>query len=159
VSKAHHDASRPRDRARRGIGAAAQCGTFLLEALVGALIFAVAALAIAGFQARAVRHLNDAQFRSEARQVALATLAQMQAADAASLYAEFDMRAAGNGYRALVAAAKRLPGADDARLPPELLITPGPSAGSRNAAIAVRWQVPGDNAIHRYAAAAVVGGR
>jgi len=159
VSIVDHDASGSRLRTSRRAGATAQCGAFLLEALVGALIFAVAALAIAGFQARAVRHLNDAQFRSEARQVALATLAQMQAADAASLYAEFDMRAAGSGYRALVAAAKRLPGVDDTRLPPELLVTPGPSAGSRNAAIAVRWQLPGEGTVHRYAAAAVVGGR
>jgi hypothetical protein len=83
----------------------------------------------------------------------------MQAAGGATLYADFDMRAAGAGYRALVAAARLLPGVDDTRIPPELLVTPGPSNTSRVAAVTVQWQLPGDSAIHRYATSAVVGGR
>jgi hypothetical protein len=131
----------------------------LLEALVAALIFAFAALAIAGFQARAARHLHDANFRGEAAQLAHAALARMQAADHTTLYAEFDMRAAGPGYRALVAQARRLPGVDDTQVQPELLVTPGPSSTSRVAAVAVQWRLPGDPVVHRYATSAVVGGR
>lgn len=134
-------------------------GAIMLEALAAALIFALAAVAIAGFHARAARHLNDAHFRVEARHLAHAALARMQAADSATLYAEFDMRAGGAGYRALLAQARRLPGVTGERLRPELLVTVGPSDASRTAAVAVLWQLPGDAAPHRYSASAAVGGR
>ncbi|HET9046618.1 MAG TPA: hypothetical protein VFO33_06650 [Casimicrobiaceae bacterium] len=131
----------------------------MLEALMAALIFALAALAVLGFQARAERALSDAHSRVEARHLAHAALARMQAADNSTLYAEFDMRAGGAGYRSLVAQAQRLPGASAGRYLPEVLITDGPSLASRNAAITIQWLLPGDGAPHRYAVAAVVGGR
>ncbi|MET0916850.1 MAG: hypothetical protein ABWY07_00280, partial [Burkholderiales bacterium] len=112
-------------------GTAHSRGAMMLEALVAALIFALAAIAIVGFQARAARHLDDAHFRVEARHLVHTALARMQAADNATLYAEFDMRAGGAGYRALVAQAQRLPGVTAARYAPEVLVTPGPSATSR----------------------------
>ena len=131
----------------------------MLEALMAALIFALAALAVLGFQARAARALSDAHLRVEARHLAHATLARMQAADNSTLYAEFDMRAGGAGYRTLVAQAQRLPGVSASRYPPEVLITDGPSSASRNAAVSVQWLLPGDAAPHRYAVSAAVGGR
>ena len=131
----------------------------MLEALVAALIFALAAIAIVGFQARAARHLNDAHFRVEARHIVHSALARMQAADNATLYAEFDMRAAGAGYRALVAQAQRLPGVTAVRYAPEVLVTAGPSGTSRMAEVTVQWRLPGDAAPHRYSASAAVGGR
>ena len=42
-------------------------GAVMLEALVGAVVFALAALAIVGFQARAAQALHHAQFRGEAQ--------------------------------------------------------------------------------------------
>lgn len=134
-------------------------GAMMLEALVAALIFALAAIAIVGFQARAARLLNDAHFRVEARHLVHSALARMQASDNATLYAEFDMRVGGAGYRALVAQAQRLPGVTAARYAPEVLVTPGPSATSRMAAVTVQWLLPGDAAPHRYSASAAVGGR
>jgi hypothetical protein len=134
-------------------------GAMMLEALAAALIFALAAIAIVGFQARAARHLNDAQFRVEASHLVHAALARMQVADSATLYAEFDMRAGGAGYRALVAQAQRLPGVTAVRYAPEVLVTAGPSATSRTAAVAVQWLLPGDAVPHRYSASAAVGGR
>ena len=134
-------------------------GAMMLEALVAALIFALAALAIIGFQARAARHLNDAHFRVEARHMVHSALARMQAADSATLYAEFDMRAGGAGYRALVAQAQRLPGVTAVRYAPEVLVTAGPSVTSRMAEVTVQWLLPGDAAPHRYSASAAVGGR
>ena len=131
----------------------------MLEALAAALIFALAAIAIVGFQVRAARHLNDLHFRAEARHLAHATLARMLAADSATLYAEFDMRAGGAGYRALVSEAERLPGVTAGRHAPEVLITAGPSATSRIAAVTVQWRLPGDATPHRYSASAAVGGR
>ena len=132
----------------------------MLEALVGAVVFALAALAIAGFlNARAAQALHHAHFRGEAQQLAHAVLARMQTADNATLYADFDMRAGGTGYRAFAVQAQRLPGVDDTHLSPELLVTAGPSSTSRVAAIAVQWRLPGDTAAHRYATTAVVGGR
>jgi hypothetical protein len=131
----------------------------MLEALAAALIFALAAIAIVGFQARAARHLNDAHFRVEARHVVHAALARMQAADNATLYAEFDMRAGGAGYRSLLAQAQRLPGVTATRYAPEVLVTAGPSTTSRTAAVTVQWLLPGDTAPHRYSASAAVGGR
>jgi hypothetical protein len=134
-------------------------GAMLLEALAAALLFALAAIAIVGFQARAARHLNDAHFRVEARHLVHAALARMHAANSATLYAEFDMRAGGTGYRALVAQAQRLPGVTAARYAPEVLVTPGPSATSRTASVTVQWLLPGDAAPHRYTASGAVGGR
>jgi hypothetical protein len=134
-------------------------GAVMMEALAAALIFALAAIAIVGFQARAARLLNDAHFRVEARHLAHSTLARMQAADNATLYAEFDVRAGGAGYRALAAQAQRLPGVGATSNAPQVLITPGPSATSRTAAVTVQWLFPGDTSPHRYSASAVVGGR
>jgi len=100
-------------------------GAVMMEALAAALIFALAAIAIVGFQARATRLLNDAHFRVEARHLAHSALARMQAADNATLYAEFDMRAGGAGYRAVAAQAQRLPGVGATSNAPQVLITPG----------------------------------
>jgi hypothetical protein len=152
------------DRARRLCAAPRRArnrtrGAMMLEALVAAVVFAFAALAIAGFQARASRLLNDAHFRVEAQHLAHAALARMLAADSVTLYAEFDMRAGGAGYRALAAQAMRLPGVTASRYAPEVLITPGPSATSRTAAVTLIWKLPGDADPHRYTAIAAVGGR
>ena len=134
-------------------------GALMLEALVGALVFAVAAIAIVGFQARAARTLGDAQFRVEAQQLAHAALGRMQSADNATLYEQFDMRAGGAGYRGVVVQAARLPGVSASRNAPRVLIRDGPSSVSRTASVAVQWQMPGDPDVHLYAATGVVGGR
>jgi type IV pilus assembly protein PilV len=135
-----------------------QSGGFLLEALIATLIFAFGALAIANLHARAARHVNDAQFRAEAIQLVDATLGQMRAADSATLYASFDRRAGGVGYRALLDRAKQLPGVDDASNMPDVRVADGPSTTSRRVDITVFWQLPGDASVHRHSASTVVTG-
>jgi type IV pilus assembly protein PilV len=156
------------DRVHRGTGRESpgrptldigQAGGFLLEALIATLIFAFGALAIANLHARAARHVNDAQFRAEAIQLVEATLGQMRAADAATLYANFDSRAGGAGYRALLEKAKQLPGVDDSSNAPEVNVSDGPSMTSRRVDITVFWRLPGDASVHRHGASAVAMGR
>ena len=56
-------------------------GAVLLEALVGAVVFALAALAIVAFQARATQALHHAHFRGEAQQLARVTIASRSQED------------------------------------------------------------------------------
>ena len=131
----------------------------MLEALVAALIFALAAIAVVGFQARAARQLNDTHFRVEARHMVHSALARMSNSAYNVALSAACMRAAGAGYRALVAQALRLPGVTAVRYAPEVLVTAGPSGTSRMAEVTVQWLLPGDAAPHRYSASAAVGGR
>jgi type IV pilus assembly protein PilV len=135
-----------------------QRGSFLLEALIAALIFSFGSLAMVGLQARAVRHANDAQYRGEAAQLAQAAIAEMGATDVATLAARFDARSGGAGYAALLDRAKKLPGVSAAQNSPAVLVGPGPSSDSREITVVVYWAAPGDPRTHRYGATAVVGG-
>ena len=152
----------PRRRAARTASRAkrkgATTGAFLLEALIATLIFAFGALAIASLHARAARHLNDAQFRAEAIALVEAAIGQMRAADPATLYATFDARAEGTGYRALLERAKRLPGVGDALNAPDVRVSDGPSASSRRIDVTVFWQLAGDASAHRHGATAAIAG-
>jgi len=105
-------------RARPGL----QRGTFLLEALIAALVFSFGSLAMVGLQARAVRHANDAQYRGEAAQLAQAVLAEMGATDVATLATRFDARSGGAGYTALLDRAKNLPGVSATQNSPDILV-------------------------------------
>ena len=137
---------------------AQQRGTFLLEALIAFLIFAFGAAAVVGLQARAIRHVNDAHYRGVALHVAQSAIGRMQAANPATLHAEFDMSGGGAGYLAVVEQARTLPGVSATRLAPDVHVTAGPSADSRKVVVAVLWQLPGDTLVHRYDASAVIGG-
>ena len=148
----------PNVKARRPVRSRRGSGAFLLEALVATLVFAFGALAVAGWQARAVRHVNAAQFRGEAVHLVDAALGQIRAADAATLHANFDTRAAGPGYRALLERAKRLPGVTDSSNTPDVRVDDGPSLSSRRVDITLFWQLPGDASVHRHSATAVVAG-
>ena len=134
-------------------------GGFLLEALVALLIFSFGLLAMAGLQTRAARHVNEAQYREEAIDLVHATFATMRAMDPASIAARFDAAANGEGWRALMSGAKRLPGVTDGVNVPTLTISDGPSAGSRRISLSVFWQAPGDSTPHAYEATTVVGAR
>ena len=58
-----------------------QSGAFLLEALVGVLIFAFGILGLVGLQAAAIRNTNDLQYRGEAIQIASAAMGRMWTMD------------------------------------------------------------------------------
>ncbi len=132
----HHFPSRP-------------CGAFLLEALVGMLVFAIAAAAVIAFVASAVRAGTNADLRSVATGLAATTLARMATDDFATLADRYDASHGGTGYRALVTRARQLPGVTATRNLPELSITDGPSAASRRVDVVVSWQPPGASRPHR----------
>lgn len=145
-------------RTRRTALSSRERGAFLLEALVALLIFAFGALAVTGLHERAVRHVNDAQFRAEAVQLAHAAIGHMRASASPALFANFDSRAAGTGYAWIVDQAKRLPGVDDGINLPSVTISDGPATGSRNVAVTIFWRHPGETSVHRHDAVAVVYG-
>jgi type IV pilus assembly protein PilV len=135
-------------------------GAFLLEALIGVLIFAFGILGLVGLQAVALRNTNDLQYRGEAVQIANAYIGRMWTANRATLTTVFagDAGAGGDGYTALVEQAARLPGvAGNDALAPTVVIVNGPSVGSRLATVTVRWQLPGEATPHQYVGASMVG--
>ena len=81
---------RPFPFASRRTVARGQSGAFLLEALVGVLIFAFGILGLVGLQAVALRNTNDLQYRGEAIQIANADIGRMWTMNRADL--EGDVR-------------------------------------------------------------------
>lgn len=140
--------------------ARAQSGAFLLEALIGILIFAFGILGLVGLQATAIRNTNDLQYRGEAIQIANAAMGRMWTMDRTKLKAfyEGDAGTGGDGYMALVEAAERLPGVqgNDA-LAPTVVVADGPSTTSNLVTVTIRWQLPGETTAHQYVGAVMVG--
>ena len=122
------------------------------------LVFAFGAIAIVSLQGRAVRDVNDAQFRAEAIQLVEALIAEMRASSQATLYAMFDSREDGAGYRAFLDRASRLPGVAVQSNAPDVRVGDGPSAGSRRVDVTVFWRAPGEPTAHRHSASAVLKG-
>ena len=136
---------------------AQQRGGFLLEALVGILIFSFGILGLVGLQANAIRHVNDAQYRGEAVYLASTIVGRMWTDNLAQLEANYDTDLGGPGYLALKELVKTLPGATIAGNEPDIQIVPGPSANSAVATVTIFWQLPGEAQPHNYSTTAVVG--
>lgn len=137
-----------------------QSGAFLLEALVGVMIFAFGILGLVGLQAQAIRNTNDLQYRGEAIQIANAAIGRMWTMDRTKLEAfyEGDAGTGGDGYVALVEAAERLPGVKDVdALAPTVVVEAGPSTTSNLVTVTIRWQLPGEATPHQYVGAVMVG--
>jgi len=144
----------------RGAPRSAQSGAFLLEALIGVLIFAFGILGLVGLQAVAIRNTNDLQYRGEAIVIANGAMGRAWTMDKTKISAFYtgDKGSGGDGYMALVEAASRLPGvAADDNLKPTVVVDPGPSADSSLMTVTVRWQLPGDPTPHQYVGAVMVG--
>src|SRR5665811_2244945 len=75
-----------------------QEGAFLLEALIGILIFSLGILGIVGLQAQAIRSTNDAEYRAEAVYLANSLVSQMWADDRNTLKAKYDSVVNGPKY-------------------------------------------------------------
>ncbi len=104
--------------------AAAQRGSFLLEALVSVLIVALGILGLIGLQARAIQNVDDAQYRGEAAYVANALLGQMWLYDRTKLIADFDSSAGGPAYTEFKTwVGQRLPGANIPANAPVVTVT------------------------------------
>jgi type IV pilus assembly protein PilV len=153
-----------------------QHGGFLLEALVGILIFTLGVLGLFALQARAIGYSSDAQYRGEAAYLSNAYLSKMWAMPRGSLTALFD-DAGEAEYDAFAARiADRLPGASLIPNNPTVVITqPGSAAGIANVAgsgmaltdnstlvtITIQWMQPstieGESVTHRYEISSILG--
>jgi type IV pilus assembly protein PilV len=137
-----------------------QTGAFLLEALIGILIFSLGILGIVGLQARAIRFTNDAELRAEAMYLANSLISQMWTDNRALLKPKYDWTLGGAGYTAFKAkVTTSLPGATD-----PVVIVDGPpplpqanSATSNVVQVQVFWQLPGDPVPHNYTTTGVIG--
>ena len=68
---------------------AAQRGAYLLEALIGILIFSFGILGIVGLQAQAIRFTNDSEYRAEAVYLANSLISQMWTENPAQLQTKY----------------------------------------------------------------------
>lgn len=137
-----------------------QSGAFLLEALIGVLIFAFGILGLVGLQAVAIRNTNDLQYRGEAIQIASAAMGRMWTMERTKLktFYEGDDGTGGDGYMALVEAAERLPGVKGVdAMAPTVVVADGPSSTSNLVTVTMRWQLPGEATPHQYVSAVMVG--
>jgi type IV pilus assembly protein PilV len=140
----------------------AQQGAFLLEALIGILIFSLGILGIVGLQAQAIRFTNDAEFRAEAMYLANSLISQMWTDDRALLKNKYDSVIGGAGYAAFKTKVNtQLAGAT---IPDPVVIVDGPaplpqanSVSSNVVQVQVFWQLPGDPIIHNYTTTGVIG--
>jgi type IV pilus assembly protein PilV len=142
-----------------------QRGAFLLEALIGILIFSLGVLGIVGLQARAIRFTNDAEFRAEAMYLANSLISQMWTDDRALLKTKYDSTVVGAaGYTAFKAKVHTaLAGATI--LPEPIVNVDGPllpqanSATSNVVQVQIFWQMPGDpvSLTHNYSTTGVIG--
>ena len=139
-----------------------QRGAFLLEALIGILIFSLGILGIVGLQAQAIRFTNDAEYRAEAVYLANSLISQMWADDRATLQANYDSVVGGpkyllskadvqNGMLGAVFPSDPVVKVDTADLPPRVTIN------SSVVQVQILWQLPGDLTVHNYITTGVIG--
>lgn len=146
----------------------AQAGGFLLEALIGVLIFSFGILGIVGLQAASLRHTGESEYRAEAMYYANSLISQMWTDDPAGLKNKYDSTVGGAGYVAFKGQVANLPGATGANVP-IVLVDPAkdctdkkdapqpPSLQSHVVMVCVYWQAPGEADIHNYTTTGVVG--
>ena len=143
----------------------AQAGGFLLEALIGVLIFSFGILGIVGLQAQALRHTGESEYRAEAIYLANSLISKMWTDDPSVLKAKYDSTVGGAGYVAFANSAASLPGvvvATSTNLPvvlvdPAAPIPQSPSVQGHVVLVSVFWRIAGDPAVHNYTTTGVVG--
>jgi type IV pilus assembly protein PilV len=140
-----------------------QQGVMLLEVLIAILIFSFGILGIVGLQAQSIRHVNDAQYRSEAIFLANAFVSQMWADDRTSasdptyLDTTYSDAGGGAGYKAFYEMVQSLPGAAISGNAPTVTFEAGPSTTSTLVTVTVFWQLPGESTPHNYSTTTVIG--
>ena len=138
-----------------------QTGAYLLEALIGILIFSFGILGIVGLQAQAIRFTNDSEYRAEAVYLANSLISQMWTENQSSLQTKY--RSPGGSEYLNFKTLKVMPAlggamtsdpvvlVDDASLPP------APSKTSSVVQVTIYWQLPGDQVQHNYTTTGVIG--
>jgi len=138
-----------------------QSGAYLLEALVGILIFSLGILGIVGLQAAALRSTSDDAIRAEMVLLANQLIGQMWADDPSTLKVNYDSTlGVGVPYQNFATQVQNaLGGAWDPANPPKVLVTAGPSINSSQVDLVISWQSCMEHACdtHFYQIAAVIG--
>ncbi|MEO8739800.1 MAG: hypothetical protein ABI537_08860 [Casimicrobiaceae bacterium] len=138
----------------------AQQGAYLLEALVGILIFSFGILGIVGLQAQSIRMTNDSEYRAEAVYMANSLISKMWTDDPNLLqtkyrspggaeYLDFKTNHVSASFHGAMT-TDPIVLVDDASLPP------APSKNSHVVQVTVFWQLPGDPIVHNYTTTGVV---
>ena len=140
----------------------AQQGAFLLEALIGILIFSLGILGIVGLQAQAIRFTNDSEYRAEAVYLANSLISQMWSDKRTTLRTNYDSVVGGPKYLLFKAdVLSRLPGASIPGNPVVKVDTPDlPPAVTKTSSVVqvqIFWQMPGEPTQHSYITTGVVG--
>jgi type IV pilus assembly protein PilV len=143
-----------------------QTGAYLLEALIGILIFSFGILGIVGLQAQAIRVTNDAEMRAEAIYLANSLISQMWTDNPtpAHLKATYDSTVAGLGYTTFAGIVQTRFAGGYVRPPvvmvnDPLLLVDAPSKTSSVVQVQVFWRAPGEGAAleHNYTTTGVIG--
>jgi type IV pilus assembly protein PilV len=145
-----------------------QRGAYLLEALIGILIFSLGILGIVGLQAQAMRFTNDSEYRAEAVYLANGLISQMWTDDRAQLKTKYDSTVGGAEYG--IFKAKVVAALGGATVPdPDVFVDspvgvdgvtampPAPSNTSSVVQVRIQWQLPGDTTLHNYTTTGVIG--
>ena len=138
----------------------AQQGAYLLEALVGILIFSFGVLGIVGLQAQSIRMTNDAEYRAEAVYMANSLISKMWTDNPNQLqtkyrspggveYLDFKTNHVAQAFQAAMTTDPVVL-VDDAALPS------APSKNSHVVQVTIYWQLPGDPVQHNYTTTGVV---
>jgi type IV pilus assembly protein PilV len=141
--------------------AAHQRGAYLLEALIGILIFSFGILGIVGLQAQALRFTNDSEYRAEAVYLANALISQMWTDNQATLATKYSSP---GGVEYVNFKTLRVQPAFGAAMSqdPDVLVNDAslpspPSKTSSVVQITIYWTLPGDTTQHQYITTGVVG--
>jgi type IV pilus assembly protein PilV len=127
-----------RRRARRR-STAGQRGSFLIEALLGIVIFSIGILGLVSLQVSAMKQSADAGYRSEAALFANELIGTMWAGDRTPLTMQTNYQPGGAGYTAWSARVASLPGVTPSTNMPSVTV----DAGTGTVEVVVRWQAPG----------------
>ena len=144
----------------------AQSGAYLLEALIGILIFSFGILGIVGLQAQAIRFTNDSEYRAEAVYLANSLISQMWTENQSQLQTKY--RSPGGVEYLNFKTLKVAPALGAAMTAdPVVLVNDAtlPASPSKNATgtpssivqVTIFWQLPGDPVQHNYTATGVIG--
>jgi len=138
-----------------------QSGAYLLEALIGILIFALGVLGIVGLQAASLRTTTDNSLRAEAVFAATQLVGQMWADVQGSLAANYSSAGAGATYTSWAAELKSAQGGawyqdPDVDFNNAALCSAAPSPTSNSVYIQIYWQ-SSDGIKHNYATCALIG--
>jgi type IV pilus assembly protein PilV len=138
----------------------AQQGAFLLEALIGILIFSLGILGIVGLQAQAIRFTNDAEYRAEAVYLANSLISQMWADKRDTLKANYDSTVGGPRYAQFKTDVQtRMSGAILTDPIVKVDTADLPAAVTKNSSVVqvqIAWQMPGDTTPHNYTTTGVI---